>query len=216
MKTVLGFILGIIIMSLALYYVNIEDSKPEDFQLTKSDDNQEFYQELFLERQQIAANNHDSSQYIGDLHISRNDLILTGYYIDGSCQDWKGKWLNRHGISSKRDLLIAPLVQESLIKELSKYYLKNIEYYRLDRFNIPQSGLVAAMHLHGNIRVIAYLYNNKKDPEIKHTIEKFSKLSLKETSNDKFGTLDSLRQLYQELSCLNNQPSQNTSHMQVR
>jgi len=98
--------------------------------------------------------------YIGKYQMGEASLQDTGYVKpDGKPlnNDYSGGWTGKDGISSKKDFLNSPSVQDKAISEYHGQLWKQIVQRGLDKYvgtevggvTITESGLIAGAHLKG-------------------------------------------------------------------
>lgn len=209
---VMKIILGSILMSLALYYINFPDDVLLDrFQIVEqfiTEDENNFYNKLSIRRAEIFNKNECFGRY----NLCENDLTKTGYFIseEGPCDNsWLGLWSGKYGIKSRDDFLFMPLIQDHIMKELSTIYYKNIYYYQLDQYIdhllVTPTGLIAVMNLYGSLEILNFFHGKSKlDKNIQHDLKEFAKYKITTFDSYDYGRNNAIVNLLLEQKCFSN------------
>ena len=209
---VMKIILGSILMSLALYYINFPDDVLLDrFQIAEqfiTEDENNFYNKLSIRRAEIFNKNECFGRY----NLCENDLTKTGYFIseEGPCDNsWLGLWSGKYGIKSRNDFLFMPLIQDHIMKELSTIYYKNIYYYQLDQYIdhllVTPTSLIAVMNLYGSLEILNFFHGKSKlDKNIQHDLKEFAKYKITTFDSYDYGRNNAIVNLLLEQKCFSN------------
>jgi hypothetical protein len=209
---VIKFILGAIILSSLLYFSFSLPKGDEYFEITEqftTKDEKDFYSQLSDRHQQLLANNLNKYQYLGQYNLREMDLELTGYYLTNEkiCRnDWQGKWVGKYGIKTKNNLLLTPLIQDKIMKDISAIYYQDIYYYGLDKYIdnkvVNINSLIAIMHLYNIYDILNFFYlPSHKNPNIEQDLIRFAKYNLNMQQADNYGQLNSIARLFAEAEC---------------
>ncbi|MEI6187846.1 MAG: hypothetical protein WCP46_05020 [Alphaproteobacteria bacterium] len=209
---VMKIILGSILMSLALYYINFPDDVLLDrFQIVEqfiTEDENNFYNKLSIRRAEIFNKNECFGRY----NLCENDLTKTGYFIseEGPCDNsWLGLWSGQYGIKSRDDFLFMPLIQDHIMKELSTIYYKNIYYYQLDQYIdhllVTPTSLIAVMNLYGSLEILNFFHGKSKlDKNIQHDLKEFAKYKITTFDSYDYRRNNAIVNLLLEQKCFSN------------
>lgn len=209
---VIKIILGSILISLAIYYINFPDELlSERFQITEqfiTDDENNFYNQIG----DRSAKLFDKNQCLGRYNLCENDLVKTGYFISEEfpCHNnLLGLWSGKNGIKSRDDFLFMPLIQDHIMKELSTIYYKNIYYYELNKYIdhilVTPSSLIAVMHLYGPFEVLSFFHGKSNlNGNIKQDLETFAKYKITTFKSYDYGKNDTNFNLLIEQKCYSN------------
>lgn len=209
---VIKFIIGSIVMSLTLYCLQFLDHKEkEEFVITEQfmpKESRAFYKKLNSRRKQIIANDLQKDRYLGVYKLNELDLALTGYYLPDALycdNEWRGIWTNKYKIKSKNDFILAPLIQDLIVSNLSAVYSKDIYYYGLDKYidnkKVSVISLVAVMHLYDLYEVLDFFYNKSDNTSIEQDLERFATFNILIEVPENYSRIDSILSMFKKAKC---------------